>query len=385
MQRKNKHQIDWMLIARYISRTMTEIEHLRLQHWLKGDRLRRRFLEHAQHYYSREDFPLPDKKRIDRIWSEFFVRMQQKQVRRLWTQVGSVAAVVLLVGSIWMWHTFEKGPDRLMSEHILPVHQKAILILSDGSSVLLDTDTEKRTLTDRDVRIDQQKKGLFYTADAKIADTLYNTIQVPQGGEYRLVLSDGTQIWLNAQTRFTYPVAFGKGERRVRLEGEAYFEVMPGKSCFIVETQRMQVRVLGTSFNVNAYPDDKATLTTLLEGKVEVSAGGGNRILQPGEQASRETGETGEIRVNRVNAQHYIQWKEGYFSFRNSTLEEIMHVLARWYDMEYEFDSPDLKELRFFGMLSRFRDVKELLREFEKTGRVTFGFEGNKVLISPGV
>lgn len=106
-----------------------------------------------------------------------------------------------------------------------------------------------------------------------------------------MILSDGTQVWLNAQTRFTYPVAFGQGERRVCLEGEAYFEVMPGHASFLVETQRMNVRVLGTSFNVNAYPDEETTVATLVRGKVEVQAGEGNRILQPGDQASRRDGE----------------------------------------------------------------------------------------------
>ncbi|MDE5639683.1 MAG: FecR family protein [Odoribacter sp.] len=386
MQEKDKYKIDWELIAKYIGRTISEFENLRLQNWLKGDYKRRLFLKHAQHYYSREDFPLPDEKQIDRIWTEFYGRMKQRRMRRIWHRIGSVAAVaVLLLGSVWMWKTVSDAPDRLaQQQQILPGNAQAILILSDGSSVSLKNNGEEKTLTDRDIQINQQEKGLVYHPSSKKADTLFNTVQVPQGGEYHLVLSDGTQVWLNAQTRFTYPVAFGGDERKVRLEGEAYFEVRPGRACFVVETQRMNVRVLGTSFNVNAYPDGKATVATLVRGKVEVLSGEGKRVLQPGEQAVRQDGEQGDIQVCRVNPLHYILWKEGYFSFRDNTLMDIMHVLARWYEMEYEFESPELEEICFFGVLDRRRDMKELLQEFEKTGKVKFEYEGNKVRICVG-
>lgn len=385
MRERDRHKIDWMLIAKYISRTISEFENLRLQNWLKNDPERRRFLEHAQYYYSREDFPLPDEKQIDRIWTEFYGRMKQKQVRRIWNHFGRVAAVaILLIGSVCVWRMFSNPSDMLAQQQILPGNFEALLTLSDGSSVRLENDGEERTLTDRDVRINHRGKGLVYPACSQKSDTLFNSIQVPQGGEYRLVLSDGTQVWLNAKTRFTYPVAFGEKERRVRLEGEAYFEVMPGHTGFIVETERMHVCVLGTSFNVNAYPDEKATVATLVKGSVEVHAGKEKQVLRPGEQASRKEGEEGDIKVDKVNPLHYIQWKEGYFSFRDNTLSEIMHVLVRWYEMEYEFESSELKEICFFGVLNRCRNVKELLQEFEKTGKVRFEYEGSKVRICAG-
>ncbi|MDE5610544.1 MAG: FecR family protein [Odoribacter sp.] len=383
MQGKDRNRIDWMLIAKYISRTISEFENLRLQNWLKGDPERRAFLEHAQNYYSREDFPLPDEKQIDRIWIEFCGRMKQKRERRVWHWIGRVAAMVILfIGSVWAWRMYPVSSDSLeRQQQILPENSPVLLILSDGSSVVLESDEEERTLTDQDVRINQHGKGLVYPANSKKSDTLLNTIQVPQGGEYHLVLSDGTRVWLNAKTRFTYPVAFGEGKRKVRLEGEAYFEVQPGHCGFIVETERMNVQVLGTFFNVNAYPDEKTTVATLVKGKVEVQSGEEKHILQPGEQASRETG---EIKVNQVNPFHYIQWKEGYFSFRDNTLSEIMRVLGRWYEMEYEFESSELEEICFFGVLNRNRNMKELLREFEKTGKVRFEYEGNKVRICAG-
>ncbi len=385
MGERDRHKIDWMLIANYISRTISEFDYLRLQNWLKNDPERRRFLEHAQHYYSREDFPLPDEEQIDRIWKEFYGRMKQKQERRLWHRIERVAAVaILLIGSVCAWKMYPHSSDMQAQQPILAGNSQAVLILSDGSSVTLENDGMERTVTDQDIQINQQGKGLVYPACSKKSDTLFNTIQVPQGGGYHLVLSDGTQVWLNAKTRFTYPVAFGEKERRVHLEGEAYFEVMPGHTGFIVETERMNVRVLGTSFNVNAYPDEQVTVATLVKGKVEVRSGQEKQVLRPGEQASREKGEEGDIKVNKVNPLHYIQWKEGCFSFRDNTLSEIMRVLVRWYEMEYEFESPELEEICFFGVLNRSRNVKELLQEFEKTGKVRFEYEGNKVRICAG-
>lgn len=380
MREKERNRIDWELIAKYISCTISEFENLRLQNWLKGDPERREFLRHAQNYYSREDFPLPDEKQIDRIWVEFCGRMEQKRVRRVWHRIGRVAAmVILLIGSVWGWRMFPGSSDiSERQQQILPENSPVLLILSDGSSVVLGNDEVERTLTDRDVQINQQGKGLVYPACSKKSDTLLNTIQVPQGGEYHLALSDGTQVWLNAKTRFTYPVAFGDGERKVRLEGEAYFEVEAGHNRFIVETERMNVHVLGTFFNVNAYPEEKVTVATLVKGEVEVRSGEMKHVLQPGEQA---VGGAGDIKVNQVNPLHYIQWKEGYFSFRDNTLVEIMHVLGRWYEMEYEFESSELEEIRFFGVLNRYRNMKELLQEFEKTGKVKFEYEGNKVRI----
>ena len=212
-------------------------------------------------------------------------------------------------------------------------------------------------------------------------DSVYNTIQVPRGGEYSLTLADGTRVWLNSQSSLRFPVAFRGEERRVQLTGEAYFEVTPGRKRFIVETKSVAVRVLGTAFDVNAYEDETVIRTTLVRGKVEILAGGKEAcVLQPGQQSvvERATGKTG---VLQVNTSLYTQWKDGRFVFRDHTLEDIMRTLARWYDMEYEFVDPGLQQQRFYGVINRFEDVKGLLAQFEKTGKVKFEYEGNRVII----
>ncbi len=154
MGERDRHKIDWMLIANYISRTISEFDYLRLQNWLKNDPERRRFLEHAQHYYSREDFPLPDEEQIDRIWKEFYGRMKQKQERRLWRRIERVAAVaILLIGSVCAWKMYPHSSDMQAQQPILAGNSQAVLILSDGSSVTLEDDGMERTVTDQDIQI----------------------------------------------------------------------------------------------------------------------------------------------------------------------------------------------------------------------------------------
>ena len=226
------------------------------------------------------------------------------------------------------------------------------------------------------------KESLSYEENQLTKDTLYHTVEVPRGGEYHLTLSDGSKVWLNAESRLTYPAAFGTSERRVRLEGEAYFEVEPGKGHFIVETGDMNVRVLGTAFNVNAYKNETATRTTLVHGKVEVMTGGDElqQVLVPGEQAIFDR-ESGQLEVKQVNTDLYTRWIKGQFVFRDTPLRDIMRTLARWYEMEYEFTDAELESLCFYGVISRFERVEGLLEQFEKTGKVHFEYQGNKVIV----
>lgn len=180
----------------------------------------------------------------------------------------------------------------------------------------------------------------------------------------------------------TYPIAFGMSERRVRLEGEAYFEVEPGKGRFVVETGDMNVRVLGTAFNVNAYGDEAVSRTTLVHGKVEVLTAKDDfrQVLAPGEQAVLDRA-SGLLDVKQVNTDLYTRWIKGQFVFRDTPLRDIMRTLARWYEMEYEFTDPELEALCFYGVISRFERVENLLEQFEKTGKVHFEYQGNKIVV----
>ena len=304
-------------------------------------------------------------------------------MRRRWLFVGGVAAAMAL---------FFVAQPLLMPEEVAeegriePRREIAIgaprarLIISDGTSVDLSSDKRERIITDGAVNVTVDSVSLSYEGNEEATDTVFHTVEVPRGGEFHLTLGDGTMVWLNAESRLTYPSAFGKGERRVWLEGEGYFEVKEGKGRFVVDAEGMRVRVLGTAFNVNAYGGEPDMYTTLVRGKVEIEADGEVRTLTPGEQAIWDR-ESGEVEVRAVNTYLYTQWMKGQFVFRDAALRDIMKTLARWYEMEYEFADPEVADERFYGIINRFEHVENLLEQFEKTGKVHFEYERNKVIV----
>ena len=219
-----------------------------------------------------------------------------------------------------------------------------------------------------------------YTKEKAIEGVRENRLEVPVGGEYRLTLSDGTRVWLNAASSLTYPEIFQDRERVVELTGEAFFEVKPDTALpFIVKTQGMRVKVLGTTFNVKAYPDELKLYTTLVEGKVEVFSDYLHRgvMLYPGEQA---VSDSSEIQKRQVNVQPYISWKEGKFVFINAPLGEICKQIARWYDVEIQFADNEIGKVCFTGAILKFRPLEDLLDMIEVTSRVQYRREG-KILL----
>ena len=290
--------------------------------------------------------------------------------------ISSVAAIlVFMIGIAWLWQSRNKpaAPEVLLSRSDRPeesVIQGVILSLADGRQIDLSKDSavlqEGRVVVRN--RPDQE---LVYTA-LELSDTLlqYNELKVPRGGEYKLVLSDGTRVWINSETRLTYPVFFGD-KREVCLEGEAYFEVTHDRQRpFIVHSGEMNITVLGTEFNVNSY-DHQKIHTVLVKGRVQVGTGDGNQvILKPGELAALETG---RIAVSAVNVRKYTAWRYGEFYFEDAPLSEIMDELARWYGIQIVYQNPALKQRQFSGVLKRSESVTEILKKIEQTTSVHFG------------
>ena len=210
-----------------------------------------------------------------------------------------------------------------------------------------------------------------------------NELIVPRGGEYQIVLADGTRVWLNSATKLIFPQNFTGKERRVMLSGEAFFDVARDESKpFIVETSRMDVKVLGTRFNVNAYTDNEVVSTTLVDGSVEVASGTQKPItLVPGEQAY---GEAGELEKREVNIRLYTSWIDGRFMFNNVELEEIVKQISRWYDVEIFFTNENVKRTRFTGGMVKFKPLDDLIRMIESTSPVRFSVKGKTIVISEG-
>lgn len=210
--------------------------------------------------------------------------------------------------------------------------------------------------------------GMVYEAsDSVVEQEIWNTMETMTGREYMLVLADGTRIFMNAETQVTFPASFKGCERRIRLSGEAYFEVAKDPMHpFIVETEGAEVRVLGTSFNVRAYEGEQEMVTTLVEGKVAVSDSLTKREIHPGEQAVCMLAE-GRIDVRQVEVSLYTAWKSGKFIFHNEPLEKIMTYLSHWYGFECRFLDNKAREVRIGASLNRYEDATPILSMLQKT------------------
>jgi hypothetical protein len=264
---------------------------------------------------------------------------------------------------------------------ITPGRNTATLTLSDG--VVLDLAHIKNgtIASTQGARVQKSAEGfIIYQASGKdINVESFNTIDVPAGGQYKVVLPDGTAVWLNALSRLTYPTAFSGKTREVKLEGEAYFEVAKNASKpFIAKVNDMKVTVLGTHFNINAY-DKRRYRTTLVEGSVKLSKSNRQAMLTPGQQGLVDV-ENESIKVASVNVNKSVAWKNGYFMFQEDSIIDIMAQISRWYDVDVEFEGK-MPFKTFGGIYSRNKDINELLKGLELTGLVRFKIEGRRIIV----
>ncbi|MGV3504931.1 MAG: FecR domain-containing protein [Adhaeribacter sp.] len=277
----------------------------------------------------------------------------------------------------------------LAGSEIVPGGNRATLTLGDGTRIDLDQALTGELARQSGMTIRKAADGRIVYVSAQQKETpavqlTYHTIETPQGGQYQVMLPDGTQVWLNAGSRLRYPSRFTGGRRQVELSGEAYFEVSPDKAMpFRVLSRNQVVQVLGTHFNVSAYENEEAVKTTLLEGAVRISLPQGHqsKLLQPGQQAQVGGGSAG-IWVQAVEVEKAVAWKNGYFMFEDEDLESIMRQLERWYDVKVTY-AGQVKDIRFGGMVSRSKSLDQALRILELTGNIHFKIEGRRVTVMP--
>lgn len=245
--------------------------------------------------------------------------------------------------------------------------------MADGHKISL-TDAENGELAEQSgIKITKTADGqLVYNisnSDNSSQALSYNTIETPAGGQYQINLPDGTKVWLNSASSLRYPVLFTGKDRSVEITGEAYFEVAHNKSMpFKVITTDQTVEVLGTNFNVMAYPEEASTNTTLIEGSVKVVKDNTSKTITPGQQARVKAG---KIDIVNANIQEVTAWKNGYFIFKSEDVKNIMRQLARWYDLEVEYQG-NVSEKIFGAKISRFRNISEVLSILESTGSIHF-------------
>ena len=282
------------------------------------------------------------------------------------------------IGSYFLWFSKDVTPLIIQSETLQGVH----LTLANGTKISLQ-DSCKTTLLNQQGIILQQdtlRQKIQYTSQNSVDSILqYNTLEVPVATDFQIELSDGTIVFLNADSRLKYPTSFGSTERKVYLEGEAYFEVSKDAvRPFRLETKDVVIEVLGTSFNVNAYPEQSSTSTTLATGKVQINKGEQQVLLQPGEQACST--DTGFI-VHTVDVREFISWKDGLFIFNNMSLEQIMRQMERWYGLSVTFLNPEVKKYTFTGMINKHLVPEETFSVIQKTVNVQFTISGKQVII----
>lgn len=307
----------------------------------------------------------------------------QTPVKRLYWPYAAAAAVVLAIGLTW-YMAYNNGnsatvPTTTIVNTIPAGTDQAKLTLEDGTEVVL----EQGTQFNRN-HVHSTNKGLYY--DVQNPDTLqqvvFNYLSIPRGGQFSLTLADGTQIWLNSETKIKYPVLFKAGQTRnvELLYGEAYFDVSPSTAhqgaSFKVRAKGQEIEVLGTEFNIKAYQDEQHIYSTLVEGKIAVSTSTQNDILQPGEQAVLFNN---AITVKTVDVFNETAWRKGVFSFKDMPLKNIMTVLSRWYNVNVVFDNKQLENETFTGVLGREQSLQEILSIISDINKIEYEINTNTV------
>lgn len=304
-----------------------------------------------------------------------------------WKRYLTIAAsvVILLFAGWWGFRHVDKNteiPAEVFAK-IEPITPRAVLVLSSGKQIDLAESHEQ--ITEQNgmiVEVDSSGEIRYQRTDLQSEEIIYNKVIVPRSGEYFVTLCDGSKVWLNADTEFEFPVNFSETIREVRLKGEAYFQV--AKDCqkpFIVKSGEYQLQVYGTEFNLNTYHTDRIE-AVLVKGSIGFRANAGCKeiVLQPEQLGIANTG-NGKTEVLDVDVYPYIAWKNKDMVFVNERLESIMEKIERWYDVNVFFQNERLKDLRFYGDMKRYSDIREILAYLEKSSDVRFQVNGRTLIV----
>ena len=316
------------------------------------------------------------------------------KIRRLGNVYRYAASVIVLLGLAAAGYIYfnsrnnnnnnvpVRTAQQTSKDVIVPGGYRAMLTLADGSQIILDSAANGTLSQQGKTQIIKLDDGqLAYHAGAGTSEVLYNTISTPRGGQYQVILPDGSKVWLNAASSLRFPSTFSGTERMVEITGEGYFEVAKNAAMpFRVKTGEIQVEVLGTHFNVKAYADEESVNTTLLEGSVKVvSKAKAGALLKPGQQATLKDNETA-FRLSDVDVYHEVAWKDGLFDFDNDNIQDIMRQLSRWYDVEVSYAGQKLQN-HYTGSIRREVNISKVFEMLELAGGVQFSLDGKKVII----
>ncbi|HEY9260984.1 FecR domain-containing protein [Chitinophaga sp.] len=369
------------LLRRYLENRCTPEERVLVEQWYDGLLSASDWhLEGARQAEAQQAM----KQRIDHAlgWNKPVPLLQQH-----WWRYA--AAVLLLLGtaSLFFIRLHKKNTIPAPVADIMPGSNKATLTLGNGNTIILDQAAADNIATQGNSRISKVAGGqLVYTPGNTVAGSSaeYNTLSTPRGGQYRLVLPDGSKVWLNALSSIKYPAAFTGAERSVVIQGEVFFDIAQNaQQPFRVQVNnRIQVDVLGTRFNISAYADEPLIKTTLLQGKVSVHSADAV-ILLPGQQAvlSSQPGKQAITLLKDVDTEEAVAWMNGYFQFSQARVQTVMGEIARWYDIDVSYDS-NLPDRKFSGEISRSSNLSEVLKGLSVSG-INYRREGRRIIIIP--
>ncbi|NIG53561.1 FecR family protein [Chitinophaga sp. Cy-1792] len=392
------------LLLRQLEGSLTEEEAITLQAWLDqqsadarefyaGITTQERIAASLNNMYQ-----IDEAAALDDVWNRMGVTVESTvtPVRFLWKRWVAAAAVIsaIVTTSVLIFsHKQNKNPETPMAARYggdaLPGGDKATLQLADGSVIVLDSAHNGALALQGNTNIIKNDSGtISYQATGNVASEIaYNKINTPRGGQFKLVLPDGTKVWLNAASSLRYPAVFAGNDRTVELSGEAYFEVAPDASkrfnvtVAVADHAPMKIEVLGTSFDIQAYADEPIHEATLLSGKIRVGREAESVLLHPGQQAQLSTRKP-TITTTSANEEDVLAWKNGLFSLQDATIQEIMRQVSRWYDVEVVYEG-DITTQQFIGKIPRNTNLSDVLTILESTGWVHFKLEGNKLIVRP--
>ncbi len=386
------------LIAAYCNRKTTEAEEKELFSLVKDDDLTEQTV-HQQlqqlitQFDTRELVPAVN-------WELVYQQIQEKAMaddrpalpRRNWRwwRISAAAIVLISIGIAFLYQAASPATTNVIAQQpvpaiendVLPGTAGAILTLANGKQVVLDSTGNSMLLAQGGTQLLNQQGRLSYNHTGSGGnETVYNTMTTTKGKQYQLQLSDGSKIWLNAASSVTYPTSFTGTERKISITGEAYFEIAhDAKKPFTVSTNGMEIRVLGTHFNVNAYDDEENTSTTLLEGSIKIINQHTASLLKPGQQL--QLNKDGKIKlVNDADVQEAVAWKDGLFVMKKAGIASIMRQIARWYDVEVSY-TDGIPPGRISGDIPRNMNLSKVLQVMELSG-VHFVMTGKKVEVQP--
>jgi len=383
-------------LERFASNQASAVEHQEFVDWLNSlpDEEAKEVLDRCGYFFEQQtDFFVPQYENLIGVIEGKLDEGDQHQYKKISTPghrmvYWSAAAVALICGLLFLYFNssrqIQKGHQNIIAlrhTKILPGGNKAVLTLANGKKIILSDAADGQLVQQQDFTVHKVKEGeLVYSnkkAESNDTEMQYNVLATPRGGQYKIMLPDGTKVWLNAASTLKFPVLFKARERRIELAGEAYFEVAKNKSMpFIVSVNHTEVKVLGTHFNIMGYTDEPATRTTLLEGSVRISIDADSRDIVPGQQAVVEK----QIKIRPVDTAQVVGWKNGNFTFDHEKIGVVMKKISRWYDVDIQYQG-NITEEEFVGIIPRSKELTDVLHKLELTGLVRFKIRERSVIV----